>query len=73
MCTSSAGGVTLDSQPHSWLNCEIVWDSRIIFVTFYVSQDDEIIGGVTSKREYQEYLELETPGFLLERWSFARQ
>ena len=58
VCTSSR--VSLDGEPYSAVNCEMVMGPDIFFFTLYLS-----------KRQYQEYLDLETPGFLLDRWSFA--
>ena len=69
VCSSSR--VSLDSEQYSLVNCEVVQQSDIIFITFYVSGEDSIIGGVTTKREYDDYLQLDSPGYLLDRWSFA--
>ena len=69
VCTSSR--VSLDGEPYSAVNCEMVMGPDIFFLTLYLSEEDELVGGVSAKRQYQEYLELETPGFLLDRWSFA--
>ena len=69
VCSSSR--VSLDSEQYSLVNCEVVQQSDMIFITFYVSGEDSIIGGVTTKREYDDYLQLDSPGFLLDRWSFA--
>ena len=69
VCTT--GHVTLDSSPYSLLNCELIQDTEVIFITLYVSPGDEIIGGVTVKREFDDWLNVSTRGFLLDRWSFA--
>ena len=69
MCSSSS--VSLDAEEYSLVNCEVVLQSDIIFLTFYLSEEDSIMGGVTTKRQYDEYLQLDSPGFLLDRWSFA--
>ena len=44
---------------------------NILFITLYVSEDGDVIGGVYLKKEFDEYLLMESSGFLLERWSFA--
>ena len=50
----------------------MVLETDILFLTFYVSEhSDDIIGGVTFKKQFDEYLQIETRGFLIERWSFA--
>ena len=69
MCSSSR--VSLDSEEYSLVNCEVVLQSDIVFLTFYLSGEDTIMGGVTAKRQYDDYLQLDSPGFLLDRWSFA--
>ena len=69
VCTT--GQVTLDSSTYSLLNCELIQDTEVIFITLYVSPGDEIIGGVTVKREFDDWLNVSTRGFLLDRWSFA--
>ena len=69
VCSSSR--VSLDSEDYSLVNCEVVLQSDIIFLTFYLSEENNVLGGVTVKRQYDEYLQLESPGFLLDRWSFA--
>ena len=69
MCSSSK--VSLDSEDYSLVNCEVVLQSDLLFITFYLSAEDSIMGGVTAKREYDDYLQLDSPGFLLDRWSFA--
>ena len=69
MC--STGHVTLDGSPYSLLNCELVLDTEVLFITLYVSPEDEVIGGVTVKREFDDWLQVTTRGFLLDRWSFA--
>lgn len=69
VCSSSR--VSLDTEEYSLVNCEVVLQSDIIFLTFYLSGEDSIMGGVTTKRQYDEYLQLDSPGFLLDRWSFA--
>ena len=69
VCTTSH--VTLDSSPYSLPNCEVILDTEVLFITLYVSPGDEIIGGVTVKREFDDWLNVSTRGFLLDRWSFA--
>ena len=69
MCSSSK--VSLDSEDYSLVNCEVALQSDLLFITFYLSAEDSIMGGVTAKREYDDYLQLDSPGFLLDRWSFA--
>ena len=69
MCSSSR--VSLDSEVYSLVNCEVVLQSDLLFITFYLSAEDSIMGGVTAKIEYDDYLQLDSPGFLLDRWSFA--
>ena len=69
VCTTSH--VTLDSSPYSLLNCELILDTEVLFITLYVSPSDEVIGGVTMKREFDDWLQVSKRGFLLDRWSFA--
>ena len=70
VCTT--GHVTLDTVPYSLLNCELILDTEVLFITLYVSPRDEVIGGVTLKREFDDWLQVSNRGFLLDRWSFAR-
>ena len=51
----------------------MVLDTDILFVSFYISQENNIFGGVALKKQFDEYLELQTSGFLLERLSFASE
>ena len=67
----STGHVTLDTSPYSLLNCELLLDTEVLFITLYVSPGDQVIGGVTVKREFDQWLNVITRGFLLDRWSFA--
>ena len=67
----STGHVTLDTSPYSLLNCELLLETEVLFITVYVSPGDQVIGGVTAKREWDKWLNVTTPGFLLDRWSFA--
>ena len=70
VCTSSS--VRLDSVPYSLLNCELVAGPSLLFLSLYVGGAEAVVGAVTLKRPYDDYLGLHTPGFLLDRWSFAR-
>ena len=63
--------MSLDGDPYSLLNCEFMLQPNILFITLYVSEDGDVIGGVYLKKEFDEYLLMESSGFLLERWSFA--
>ena len=70
VCTSTS--VSLDSAPYSLLNCEVVAGPSLLFLSLYVGGAEAVMGAVTLKRPYDDYLGLRTPGFLLDRWSFAR-
>ena len=61
----------LDGEPYSLLNCELILDTNILFMTLYISEEGDVIGGVYLKKEFDEYLLMESSGFLLDRWSFA--
>ena len=67
----STAHVTLDGRPYSLLNCELTLHPELLFLTLYISPENDIIGGVTVRREFDEYLNVTSPGFLLDRWSFA--
>ena len=70
MCSSNQ--VSLDGEDYDLMNCEVFrQETDIIFITFYISEDDQILGGVTFKKQFEEYLEIETRGFQLDRWSFS--
>ena len=69
VCTSNT--VTLDGEPYSLLNCELILDTNILFITLYISEEGDVIGGVYLKKQFDEYLLMESSGFLLDRWSFA--
>ena len=70
MCTSNR--VSLDGEDYDLINCEVFrHETDIIFITFYISEDDQILGGVTVKKQFEEYLEIETRGFQLDRWTFS--
>ena len=51
----------------------MIVDTDILFVSFYISEENDIFGGVAIKKQFDDYLELETSGFLLERLSFASE
>ena len=69
VCSSNT--VTLDGEPYSLLNCELILETNILFMTLYVSEEGDVIGGVYLKKQFDEYLLMESTGFLLDRWSFA--
>ena len=40
---------------------------NIYFLTLYVGTD-EIVGGVTEKEEFEDWLGVQSKGFLIKRW-----
>ena len=56
-----------DDEPYTILNCEIVLGHNIYFLTLYVG-DSEIVGGVTEKKEFEDWLGVQSKGFLINRW-----
>ena len=64
--------MSLDGEPYHLMNCEIILETNILFATFYINEETgDIIGGVTYKKLFDEYLQIDSRGFLIERWSFA--
>ena len=64
-CTSNE--VKSDQDIFIILNCEIIVKHDIYFFTLYVG-DEDILGGVTEKKEYDQWLGLRNKGFLINRW-----
>merc|ERR1719341_278984 len=52
----STGHVTLDTSPYYLLNCELLLDTEVLFITLYVSPGNQVIGGVTNKRQFEQWL-----------------
>jgi len=63
-CTSNE--VTSDQDIFIIL-CEIIVEPDIYFLTLYVG-DEDILGGVTEKKEYDHWLGVKNKGFLINRW-----
>ena len=64
-CTSNV--ITSDKDIFTILNCEIIVEPDIYFLNLYVGAE-EIVGGVTEKKEYDQWLVMKTKGFLINRW-----
>ena len=65
ICSSQE--IVSDYEPYTILNCEIVMGNNIYFLTLYIGEA-EIVGGVTEKREFEEWLAFQSKGFMMNRW-----
>ena len=64
-CTSQE--IVSDEDHYTILNCELVMGHNVYFLTLYVGAD-EIVGGVTEKKQFDDWLGIESKGFLINRW-----